>query len=416
MLDILVTNVKLPGQSSLANIGVFKGKFNFIGDETKPAKTSINGFGCLAMPALVECHAHLDKNFSGTGIADQTDATALERAIAAMQHVKANRSAHQIKSNARLGIEQAITKGVGFLRSHLDFGSAEDMSVIETMLEIREEYASNIHIQYCLLGSLDTAEKRLLAAEAIDMGIDLMGGAPSLSENPELSIRQVMDFAEQQQCGIDLHIDETQDPSSNCLGYLADQVLERQFSLPVMAGHCCSLAFKPAHDRARIIDRVAEAKIDVVTLPACNLVLIGDGVNPSPRGTPPIKEMMAAGINVCAGSDNVQDPFHPWGNYDPFGTAHIAAATGQLYSTEFEHQTTDLITKNAAKAFRLPDYGLMPGMDASFCLIESSTPEQAIADQPFRSWVIHKGQLVLKQNIQQEWLYAETAATSATNF
>jgi cytosine/creatinine deaminase len=110
----------------------------------------------------------------------------------------------------------------------------------------------------------------------------------------------------------------------------------------------------PAETAARVIDKVAAANISIVALPACNLNLQGRGMHPMPRGITRVAQLLAAGVNVCFASDNVQDPFHPVGNYDLLYAAHLGAMACHLTHEAGLAQAFAMVTGNANKAMGLP--------------------------------------------------------------
>jgi cytosine deaminase len=73
---------------------------------------------------------------------------------------------------------------------------------------------------------------------------------------------------------------------------------------------CCGLA-----------ERMALHNIRVVALPLTNGWLLGrqDFATPLRRPLAPIRQLQRAGVCVAVGGDNVQDPWFPAGNFDPFG-------------------------------------------------------------------------------------------------
>jgi cytosine deaminase len=63
---------------------------------------------------------------------------------------------------------------------------------------------------------------------------------------------------------------------------------------------------------------VAEAGIDIVVLPMCNMYLQDrvPGRTPRWRGVTLVHEMRGAGIRVSVASDNTRDPFYAYGDLD----------------------------------------------------------------------------------------------------
>ena len=61
--------------------------------------------------------------------------------------------------------------------------------------------------QFVAMGSLETGQQKWLEA-AISKGADLVGGAPSLEEDPAASVYTALDLAKALGVGLSLHIDE----------------------------------------------------------------------------------------------------------------------------------------------------------------------------------------------------------------
>ncbi len=356
--------------------------------------------GKVILPGLVEAHSHLDKTYSPVANPSGT----LIDAIEAMQLQQRQRNFARLKQNAERGIRQAISMGVSYLRSHLDIASEADLGAVDVMLELREEYASRIHIEFAALTDTSTIRGSELVAKALDRGVDIIGGAPAFSHSPELAIQNALALAQRTGCGIDLHLDENNDPESRALEYLADLIIEQEWPGLVCASHCCSLSFMGESDRHRIMDKVARAGIHVITLPTCNLVLIGREQQPKPRGATPVKELLAAGVNVAAGSDNVQDPFNPFGNYDPLASAQINAQVAQMTSKSELLGSLAMVMRNAASALAVPDYGIHAGAPAHLTVLHSQDYLSAITSPPLRCATFFNGEPVVKTQIEQHWL------------
>ena len=81
----------------------------------------------------------------------------------------------------------------------------------------------------------------------------------------------------------------------------------------------------------RLINNVKRAGLHMVTNPLDNSTLQGRFDNyPIRRGHTRIKELLAAGVNVCIGHDSVMDPWYPLGYGDPLQCASVLAHYGQM--------------------------------------------------------------------------------------
>ena len=56
-----------------------------------------------------------------------------------------------------------------------------------------------------------------------------------------------------------------------------------------------------------------------------------------PRALTAVKALRAAGVNVCAGADNLQDPFNPMGRGDPLETAALMVMAAHLLPDQALH-------------------------------------------------------------------------------
>src|SRR5690606_28982969 len=74
----------------------------------------------------------------------------------------------------------------------------------------------------------------------------------------------------------------------------------------------------PEVDRKRVIERIGEAGVSVVSLPMCNMYLQDRSARRTPRwrGIAPLHELAAAGVTVAVASDNTRDPFYAYGDLD----------------------------------------------------------------------------------------------------
>ncbi len=319
----------------------------------------------IAFGGFTESHCHLDKTLTIKEVGNPSGT--LMEAIYKWVAYKPQITRADYLRRGSLALEMALASGTTRLRTHVDV-DASGFLALETMLELREMYKDKILIQIVALGN--PSEERDLMRQAMQLGADAVGGCPAIRADGALEVRKALELAAEFNKPVDLHMDEND--QTNFLEVLADMVLETGFRLPVMAGHCCSLDFMPESDAARVIEKVAMAKISIVSLPACNLNLQGRGIHPMPRGITRVAQLLEAGVNVCFGSDNVQDPFHPVGNYDLLYAAHLGATATHLTHQAGLESAFKMITKNADFAL-----GLEP-LSSKNVILEAETSVDAV--------------------------------------
>lgn len=410
--ESVFTPVRLADRDGLWSIHVGDGRIT----QLEPAPVDcliddgvIDGQGLLVLPGLIEPHCHIDKTYSVAALpAGPASAQgALRDAIAAMSVHKANRTSDDVRHCAEVALLRAITQGVSCMNSHVDLGSVGDLDILQMLLDLRDAYSDRIDLTLTLLVDAGSPEGFDLARLGLALGAHAVGGAPALTENPAAGIAACFELATEFGCAIDLHIDETEDPSSPCLELLADCMLERGWTGRVVASHCCSLSQVEASQRAGVIAKVAQAGIHVVALPACNLFLMGRDLQPTPRAIAPVNDLQAAAVNVCVGSDNVQDPFHPLGDYDPLSHAALLMNVAHYGGGE-SLRALNSATHNAAVALGIDDHGVAVGAAANFSLYECETVLQSLTERPLRRRVVYKGRTVLQQSVRAQWTPAAT--------
>lgn len=348
--------------------------------------------GYLLLPAAVEPHAHLDKAFLAELVHNPTGD--LMGAIEAMQANRDVMDAPGIVARAERAARLMAANGYSAVRTHADLTIEHGLRSVESLIEVRRRVADVIDMEIVVLAGwpiCGTAgiETRALVRDALDMGADLVGGCPHLEVHVggdiESSTDLLLEIATEYGVGVDLHTDETLDPNANGLDVLARRVLDG-FSLGATASHCVSLGMQSATQQRETAERVAAAGVHVVALPHTNLFLQGRGEVPMPRGLTAIPALRAAGVNVAAGADNLQDPFNPVGRACPFETAGLMI----MAAHELPDQAWRSVSDAPARAMgRRAD--LAVGAEADLVAVRATTVREAIAFGPSDRIVWHRG-------------------------
>jgi len=273
------------------------------------------------------------------------------------------------------------SNGYRFVRTHADLTTEHGLRSVEALGEVRRRVGDLIDIEIVALCDWPVvgpagAVKRSLLHDALDAGADLVGGCPHLEEGGDIrgATEVFLQIATDHGVGVDLHTDETLDPDVLGLVDLAELVLAG-FEHPVTASHCVSLGVQDARRQGEIAELVATAGISVIALPHTNLFLQGRGEVPMPRGLTAVAALRAAGVNVAAGADNLQDPFNPVGRACPFETAGLMIMSGHLLPDDAWASVTD----NAAVATNAGVVACTPGSPADLVAIRAGTVREAIA-------------------------------------
>lgn len=400
-VDFLLRNARVGETPQAVDIAIDNGFIKEIDHHLDlQGREEWNLNGNVVLPGLVDAHVHLDKTFSTTFNKSGT----LQEAIDTWRQEKPHLTYEGYAARMMQAMQVAVTKGTTHLRTHIDIDSESGFAALEAMLDVREKFRHMLDVQVVALGQAGLSDEETQAMQAaLEMGVDIVGGAPALLPEPTKSIDVIFELAQRYSKSIDLHIDETEDPNVLTLEYLAVKTIEHGMQGLVTAGHCCSLAFVDDATADRIIGKVKEAKLHIITLPSCNLVLMGRGMNPAPRGLTRVKELLGAGVNVAAASDNVRDPFNPIGNYDLLHIANLTAHAAHMTGAKELETCLNMITSNAAEVMGLGNYGLFEGGKADLVVVDAVNVMNMLAGVPERLATFKNGELIVRTEIQRTW-------------
>ena len=146
---------------------------------------------------------------------------------------------------------------------------------------------------------------------------------------------------------------------------------------------------------SKLIPLLREAGVAAIANPLINITLQGRHDSyPRRRGMTRVPELLAAGINVGFGHDCVLDPWYSLGSADMLEVAHMGLHVAQMTSQLGMRACFDAVTVNAAKVMHLAGYGLAPGCDASFVLLQARSKIDAIRLRANRLKVWRQGRLL----------------------
>jgi len=352
--------------------------------------------GWLLLGAMAEPHAHLDKALTAERVPNHTGD--LLGAIEAWGlATEAGEFTYQnTLERASRAMELLLFHGVTAVRTHVNVGGGTGVQSVLAVREARARFEGLLDVEIVALTHSpmtgpEGADNRAFLAEALEIGVDLVGGAPHLDPDGAQATRQALAAATEAGIGIDLHTDETLDASVLLLRDLAHQVIDTGFPYRVTASHCVSLGMQTPKIQALVAKEVAEAGISIVPLPQTNLFLQGRGhTTGMPRGLTAINALLDAGVVVAAGADNVQDPFNPVGRSDPLETAALMIMAAHTLPDDAYR----MVSNDVRKVMGFAPVTMSPGDPADFVAIDAESTRAAIADAPMSRRTYRAGRLV----------------------
>jgi cytosine/creatinine deaminase len=368
-----------------------------------PAQKTLDITGKLVLPGFIESHIHPDKAF----IADRTAGLRLGGPTPQMlvAELKKQFTVDDIYQRVRRVVLLAIRHGCTTMRAHVEIDAFVELRGVEAMQRVQAEFSGMLDLQLIAFAQEgifhDHVTPRLLR-EALQMGLPVLGGCPYMDQDQRRHIEWFFDTAEVAGVPLDFHADSGEDPSRLTCDYIAEQTIARGMQGRVTLGHLCTLdLLEPGH-RAHVIDRLREADIHVISLPATEMHVKGRADRYAWRGVTRIEELRAAGINVSISTNNIVNPFTPYGHPDLLRQALVTAMAAHLGNLDQMAWLLDLITINPAKAIGLKEYGLAEGCRADLVVLDAANPVQAITEQAEKLWVLKAGRVVARNTRTSE--------------
>lgn len=415
----LIRNVRLRGRQGTFDVAIEGERIAAVEPaiEASPEE-EYDGGGNLLLPGLINAHQHLDKCMLGSVMRPNRSQTLQEAIYITWDH-KRSYTVEEIVARATPVVEEAIRYGTTAMRGFADVDTIGGLVPVQGLLELKRRFAGLITLevvafpQEAIIRDPGCAE---LMEQVMELGADVVGGLPWY-ERLDRHVHEHIDFCFElaERTGKDIHMlaDDTDDPMSRSLEYLAVRTIETGYQGRVTASHCGALAAYDDNHAARVIDMVREAEITISSNTQISLVLDGRGDRGLiRRGITRVGELLDAGVNVISAQDDVNDPYYPFGKPDQLEVAQYTAHVAQLtYPPQLE-TVLDMVTVNAARAMGLKDYGTEPGDRADLVVVEAPTVHEALRLIPPRRLVFYGGRLLAQTSIDSV-LHASPAPAPA---
>ncbi len=172
---------------------------------------------------------------------------------------------------------------------------------------------------------------------------------------------------------IDLHIDESIIEPGAGIKVLLETIENLKInSIPITCSHLSSLISLSNREILNLGEKMAEKNIKVIALPLTNFWLLNrsNKTTSLKRPVAPIKQLQKSHVDVSLGSDNVQDPWYPFGNFDPFYM--LSCSIPMLQLNPWERMTLSSIFLAPSRLLNLKWDGLIKkGCPADFVILDA---------------------------------------------
>jgi cytosine/creatinine deaminase len=352
----------------------------------------------LVLPGFVESHIHPDKAY----IADRT------RGLSAggptpqtlVAELKKGFTVDDVYDRARRVLELAVRHGCTTMRAHVEIDAFVELRGVQALRRLQADFAGVLDLEliaFAQEGIFRDGVTKDLLREALKSGLKTLGGCPYMDDDERAHIDWFFETAQAFGVPLDFHADSGDDAAHLTTDYIAEQTIARGMQGRVTLGHLCMLDVLEPEHRANVIGKIREAEIHVISLPATELhVKARTDARRTWRGVTRIGELREAGVNVSISTNNIVNPFTPYGHPDLLRQALVTAMAAHLGNLDQLAWLPELITTNPARALGLEGYGLAPGCRADLVVLDARDAAQAITEQVEKLYVVKAGRVVAR--------------------
>ncbi|MBK16649.1 MAG: cytosine deaminase [Prochlorococcus sp. SP3034] len=367
--------------------------------EIIPSKINNTKIERILLPRFVEPHAHFDKSF--TWLSFPNLKSNYENALSVNLEEHITRNSNRVIKRAEESLNLAIENGYRGIRTHIDTYYSQDQKIWPELFKLREKYFHLLSIQFVALAPLEFwsgKDGERLAINFRKSG-DMIGGVvvPPLHEQKTIELLSNMILlASKYKLGIDLHIDESSEMPGLGIKILLKTIKNLKCKVPITCSHLSSISLLKKREIAKIGKEIAENNIKVIALPLTNFWLLNRDKNvlPITRPVAPIKQLQNAFVDVSVGSDNVQDPWYPFGNFDPFYL--MALAMPMLQINPWDRLSLSALLTAPSRLLNLSWDGIIKkGCPADFVIAKGKSWSDLISGN-VKKEVLIKGKLYSK--------------------
>ena len=383
-LDTVLRRARIAGAGADAppvDVGIAGGRIAAVEPDIGAEAEAFDLEGRLVSAGLVETHIHLDKS----RIVDRC-APAAGRARDHMQRVAAVKpgfTVEDVYARAAETLEQCILNGTMHVRTHVEVDPNVGLRGFEALQQLAIDYRWAVDLEICVFAqegwtNVPEADRNVVAA--LERGAAAVGGAPGYDPDRAGQIRRIFELAREYDRDVDVHLDVG--PSAEEMDVeLVCELTERYgYGGRVAVGHGTRYSLLPP-DRLRALgERLASAGVAVTVLPATDLFITGRHQDHAVvRGVADANALIEYGANCSLSTNNVLNPFTPFGDCSLIRIANLYANVVQRGNEDELAECFEMLTNRSAKLLRRDGYGIAPGRPADLVVWDARSPAEAVA-------------------------------------
>ncbi|HEY0225654.1 MAG TPA: amidohydrolase family protein [Mycobacterium sp.] len=401
MLDLIVRRARFGTADGLrvGDIGIADKRIASIAPSLAADAPVIEAGGGLLVPGLVETHVHLDKTciLERVAISEGT----VQEAIRETARAKRAFTADDVVARGRRTLEKSISHGVMLMRTHVEVDPTIGLQGFAGVRELARDYAWAIDLQLCVFpqeGLINNPGTDALLVQALREGAEVIGAAPYADSDPRGQIDRIFEIAREFDVDIDMHLDLAETTHDMQSEYVCRKTEEFGWGGRVTIGHMTQASLLAPDEFDSLARRLASAGVGVTILPATDLYLMGRAqTHARPRGVVPAAPLLAHGVDCTISTNNVLNPFTPYGDASLIRMANLYANVCHAAGEAALGDCMAMIPDRAARQLGVAPYGLSEGAPADLVLLDATDPAAAIAELAQPLWGLKAGRMTFRR-------------------
>ncbi|WP_299820785.1 amidohydrolase family protein [uncultured Roseibium sp.] len=397
MSEFVIRNIRIGNRAESVDIAVSGERISDIGSDLGSGAKTLEGNGAMLIPGFVESHLHLDKACILDKCHNETGT--LEGAIASVGAAKKSFTQSDIHARGRKVLEKAIVQGTNAIRTHVEIDPGIGLMGLEAVSQLKRDFAWALDLQICVFpqeGLTNNPGTKELLEEALVNGADLLGGCPYTDSDPNAQIAILFEMARRFDVDLDFHLDFDLDPKWRHLDEIARQTVAHGWQGRVAIGHVTKLSAMPGPQLMDAVALLKDAGIALTVLPSTDLFLMGrDSGHLVPRGVAPAHVFHQHGVCCTVATNNVLNPFTPYGDCSLSRMANLYANIHQLGTEPELEACFDMVT-SAPRRLINHERGIEVGEEATFVALPADCGMQVVSEIVRPLWGMKSGRMTFE--------------------
>lgn len=352
----------------------------------------IDAGGRLLFQGLVDAHTHMDKTLMGLPWHRHETGPGLLEKIEGERRLRQDEGIDAHQQSTRHA-HKAIVSGTTHIRSFTDIDTEWGLNGFRGLMQTREDLKDLLTIQVVAFpqsGMLIRPGTVELIEQALKEGAEVVGGLdPStIDRDPKGHLDTIFGLAEKYDVDVDIHVHEPGELGAFSIELIAERTKALGMRGRVVISHAFALG--------GVEPRYLETLIDLIL--GNDIAIMSHGPSGG-KPAPPIGQLRAAGVRMCAGNDGIQDAWGHLNRPEMLLRAYLIAYRNNFRRDDEIEDVIDIITNGGADVMRVEDYGFAEGMAADLVLVDAETHVSAVIHQPTPWLVMKRGRITAREGV-----------------